>query len=403
MSEEEESNENSNNEEENEDEENEEGEGEGEENEGEENEDGDEEGEEKEDDEEGEENEDDEGEENEDEEEEDEEKDKKKKKKKGAKKEKKEDENKEEENIENTVENTPNKFPETKLSPTKEIKMDLNLNLNNSDNIYFNGNEITLANIIPKKSTLQLLMEISSEMDQLTTHLERVLPSPIKYNIDYKITNPIITNNLPTVPIIQNYTLPPVPNYDQEDLEIKKLINKANEMTNNSILNKNNNIDINDSMSNKNNNEIKIYEDKGCQSDEELENSYNNNKNEEDRTQQEYYNNNENIRNGSRFPYDPYKHIDYYYNDLRNNNNGNNGKQIPFSDISRNRRMEDFYRGNNSFRRYPIYSQPESNINNMRNIDNQNSNNINSNREMEFQRYRPGSITQAMDILLDKK
>ena len=68
--------------------------------------------------------------------------------------------------------------------------MDLNLNLNNSDNIYFNGNEITLANIIPKKTTLQLLMEISSEMDQLTTHLEQVLPSPIKYNIDYKITNP---------------------------------------------------------------------------------------------------------------------------------------------------------------------------------------------------------------------
>ena len=401
MSEEEE-NENSNNEEENEDEENEEGEGE--ENEDEENEDGDEEGEEKEDDEEGEENEDDEGEEKEDEEEEDEEKeDKNKKKKKGGKKEKKEEENKEEEKIENTNENTPNKFPETKLSPTKEIKMDLNLNLNNSDNIYFNGNEITLANIIPKKTTLQLLMEISSEMDQLTTHLEQVLPSPIKYNIDYKITNPIITNNLPVVPIIQNYTLPPVPNYDQEDLEIKKLINKANEMTNNSILNKNNNIDINESMSNKNNNEVKIYEDKGCQSDEELENSYNNNKNEEDRTQQEYYNNNENIRNGSRFPYDPYKHIDYYYNDLRNNNNGNNGNQMPFSDNNRNRRMDDFSRGNNTFRRYPIYSQPESNINSMRNMNNPNFNNINNNRDMEFQRYRPGSITQAMDILLDKK
>ena len=278
--------------------------------------------------------------------------------------------------------------------------MDLNLNLNNSDNIFFNGNEITMANIVPKKSTLQLLMEISSEMDSLTSHLEKVLPSPIKYNIDYNIVNPV-----PTIPIIQNYSLPPVPNYDQEDLEIKKLINKANELTNNSILNKNN-IDINNSM---NKNEIKIYEDKACQSDDEIEieNSYN--KNDDNRTQQDYYNDNENIRNGSRFPYDPYKHMDYY-NDLRNNNNNNNGNnenKIPFSDNNRIKRMDDFYRGNNnSFRRHPkIYSQPESNNNNYNSLRNPNSNfnNEKSHREMDFQRYKPGSITQAMDILLDKQ
>ena len=251
-----------------------------------------------------------------------------------------------------------------------------------------------MANIIPKKSTLQLLMEISSEMDTLTSHLEKVLPSPIKYNIDYNIVNPV-----PTVPIIQNYSLPPVPNYDQEDLEIKKLINKANEITNNSILNKNKMMDLNNSL---NNNEIKMYEDKACQSDDEIEieNSYN--KNDDNRTQQDYYNDNENIRNGSRFPYDPYKHMDYY-NDLRNNNNGNNENKIPFSN---NNYRNDFYRGNNnSFRRHPkIYSQPESN-NNYNTIRNPNSNfnNENSHREMEFQRYKPGSITQAMDILLDKK
>ena len=382
MSEEEE---NSNNEE-NENEENEEGEneeGEGEENEGEENEDDGEEGEEKEDDEdnkseenEGEENEDDE----EKEEEEDEEDNKKKKKKgKGKKEEKKE------ENLENGGE-TQIKFPETKLSPTKEIKMDLNLNLNNSDNIFFTGNDITMANIIPKKSTLQLLMEISADMDALTSHLEQVLPSPIKYNIDYKITNPII--DIPTMPIVQNYSLPPVPNYDKEDIEIKNLINKANEMTNNSILNKK--IDINNSMSDR---EIKIFEDKGCQSDDEIENSYNNKIN-DDRTQQEYYNN-ENYRNGSRFPYDPYKHLEYY-NDLRNNN-GNYENKIPFKDNNKVKRMEDFYRGNNnSFRRNPrIYSQSESNNN-----INYNENN---NKDLRFQRYNPGSITKAMDILLDKK
>ena len=28
---------------------------------------------------------------------------------------------------------------------------------------------------------------------------------------------------------------------------------------------------------------------------------------------------------------------------------------------------------------------------------------IHNNKEMEFQRYKPGSITKAMDILLDKK
>ncbi len=391
---EEESNEKSNNEEENEDEEKEGGEGE--ENENDEN----EEGEEKEDDEEGEENED-EGEEKEDEEEEEDEEDegKKKKKKKNKKKEENKDDEEQKENG-GIVENQ-NKFPETKLSPTKEIKIDLNLN--NSDNIYFNGNDFTLANIIPKKSTLQLLMEISSDMDALTTHLEKVLPPPIKYNIDYKISNPIPI--MPALPIVQNYSLPPVPNYDQEDLEIKRLINKANEMTNNSILN-NNNLDINNSMSNIN--EVKIFENKGCQSDDEIGNSFYNKQNDDDRTHQEYYNDNGNNRNDNIYPYDPYKHLEYY-NDLRNNNNPQNGNNIPYSDNNRLRRMDEFYRGNNNmFRRRPIqYSQPEinnnNNYNNMRNMNNQKYNNENDNRPMPFQRYRPGSITQAMDILLDKK
>ena len=248
--------------------------------------------------------------------------------------------------------------------------MDLNLNLNNSSNIFFNGNDITMANIFPKKSTLQLLMEISSEMDSLSSHLEQVLPNPIKYNIDYKITNAI--NNIPT------YT--PPTNLDQEDLEIKKLINKANEMTNNSILNKKS--EINNSI----NNEVKTYEDKGCQSEDEFENSYRNIQNENEKTQKDYYNNN--FGNG-RFPYDPYKHLDYY-NDLRNNN-GNNVNNFE----GRVRRYDEFY---NTFRRNPvIYSQPESFDNNYQNY--------NTNREMPlpFQRYRPGSINQAMDILLDKK
>ena len=346
--------------EENEDEGEGEGEGEGEDNEG----------EEKEDEGEGEENEDNEGEEKEDDEEEDDE-DKNKKKKKNAKK--------TEEKVENGGEIVQVKFPEAKLSPTREIKMDLNLNLNNfnmnsSSNIFFNGNDITMANIIPKKSTLQLLMEISSEMDMLTSHLEKVLPSPsTRFNIDYKIVNDIPN---------QLYSPSPVTNFDQEDLEIKKLINKANEMTNNSILNKRN-YEGNNSI---NNNEAKIFEDKGCQSDDEYESSFRNQQSENNRIQYDYNNN----RNGN-FPYDPYKHLDYY-NDLRNNN-GNN-----YDD--RTKRMDNYYNRN----RPVVYSQPESShIHSMRSLNYPRINSENNNREMPFQRYKPRNIDHAMDILLGKK
>ena len=251
MSEEEESNnENEENEdeedneegEEKEDDENDDEEGEGEENEDEEGEEGEnEEGEEKEDDEEGEEEEDDEDD---------------KKKKKGKKKDKKKEETKKE-NAEQPPQSS--KFTEDKLLPSKEIKMDLNLNSSNSNNIYFNGNDITLANIAPpKKTTLQLLSEISSDMDMLSSHLEEVLPSPnpIKYNIDYPIINPKLDSLSYSSPI----------NMDNQDLEIKKLIEKANNMTNNSILGNKNKDD---------NGEVKIYEDKCCQSDDEIELSYN--------------------------------------------------------------------------------------------------------------------------------
>ena len=300
-------------------------------NEGEENEDEENEGEEKEDDEEGEEGEekeDEEGEEKEDEEgeeEEDSENDKKKKKKKGK-------ESKEEKA--NLI-----KFPESKLEPRKEIKVDLNTNNNNS-NIFFNVNDITMANIVTKKTSLQILMEISADMDLLSSHLEKVLPPLSKYN---KITN------------IPNYSIPisypKIPNYDEEDLEIKRLINKANELSNHSIVSKKEN----------ENKEVKLYEDKGCQSEDEMENNEMN-QNEEEKTQQESYNNGKNMNRT--------------YHSLHNNFNGNINSG------------PTFYRGNNIFRRQPIiYTQPESN-------------DIDKNR---YQRYRPENINQAMNILLDKK
>jgi hypothetical protein len=240
--------------------------------------------------------------------------------------------------------------------------MDLNLNLNNSSNLFSNVNEIVMGTYIPKKSSLQLLCEISSDMDNLSLHLEKVLPSPKIFNIDSNIVN--ISNNISSFPI---------PNFDKEDFEIKTLINKANNMLNNSILNTKN--DINNTI----NKEVKTYEDKGCQSDEDLENTFSE-QNGNDRAHQGYYN--DNIRN-VRFPYDPYKHLDYY-NDLRNNGN--------------------YYRGNNnSFRRLGNLSEQNVNNDQNRNMDYKIYNTENNNREFRYQRYKPGSITQAMDILLDKK
>ena len=351
MSEEEESN---NENEENEEEEDNE---EGEEKDDDENEDDEGEGEENEDDEGGEEGENEEGEEKEDEEEEDDEEDDKKKKKgkKGGKKNDKEEKKEKEEEKPNS------KFSEDKLHPSKEIKMDLNLNTSNSNNIYFNGNDITLANIPPpKKTTLQLLTEISTEMDTLSTHLEDVLPKekPLKYNVMYPISNTIISP-----------TDIPYPN-DKQDLEIKKLIERANELTNDSILNK--------KREENGETKIKTYEDKCCQSDDEIEYSYNQQLEENRSREEDYYNKNyntDNVNNLRRFPYDPYKHLGYY-NDLRNNND------------FRRRSLGQIQRGYN---------------NNINNINNNNYRNNFKGNDVTFERYKPGSVAQAMDILLDNK
>ena len=344
MSEEEESN---NENEENEEEEDNE---EGEEKDDDEHEDDEGEGEENEDDEGGEEGENEEGEEKEDEEEEEDEEDDKKKKKgkKGGKKNDKEEKKEKEEEKPNS------KFSEDKLHPSKEIKMDLNLNSSNN-NIYFNGNDITLANIQAKKSTLQLLAEISTEMDTLSTHLEEVLPKekPLKYNVMYPINNPIISSN--DIPYPD----------DKQDLEIKKLIDRANELTNDSILYK--------KREENGESKIKTYEDKCCQSDDEIELSYNQQLEENRSREEDYYNRNyntDNVNSVRRFPYDPYKHLGYY-NDLRNNND------------FRRRSLGQMQRGYNN------------NYNNYRN-------NFRGN-DTNFERYKPGSVAQAMDILLDKK
>ena len=69
---------------------------------------------------------------------------------------------------------------------------------------------------------MQLLMEISTEMDTLSSHIEKTLPTKplIQYTVNSNISN--LNNNI----MNNSYSL--IANLDKEDLEIKKLINKAN-------------------------------------------------------------------------------------------------------------------------------------------------------------------------------
>ena len=82
-------------------------------------------------------------------------------------------------------------------------------------------------------------MEISSEMDTLSSHMEQALPIR---KINYTSTN----NNIISNPLVNSHSI--MESLDKDDLEIKNLINKANELSNN------NNI--------KKEEEIKTYEDK---------------------------------------------------------------------------------------------------------------------------------------------
>ena len=473
MSDEENSNEGSNNEEE------EENEGEENEDDEEKEEDEDNEGEENEDDEEKEEDEDNEDEEKEEEEEDEEDDKKKKKKKKGKGKGKeKEDKKKGKEKKDKKEENKDKK--EEGFNPGKEIKVETT---NTSNPIMFNGNDITVGNIIPKKSTLQLLMEISTDMESLSSHIEKTMPikplPPIK--LDYNNNNNYDINKNS---FINNANIS-FANLDKDDLEIKQLIEKANHLSNISRLN--NQIKPP---------EIKTYEDKCCQSDEDIDNNDYNNLSEERDISENYLNNYNNInQRKNEFPYDPYKHLNYY-NNLKNSNNdrmNQNKNNHNINDNNRNdifntvrmKKMDELYHLKSNLNKQPIiYTQPQSKSNTMRNMminksykenfdindtnnrngkdnysernennenyennnnyfeDNNNNNNLDEdtnknnnkyennnfiqytkndtnkinmdnnnminrnnldNNENKYERFRPRSINQAMNILLDKE
>ena len=357
---EEESNEDSNKEEKEEGEENEDEEKE---------EDEDNEGEEKEDDEDKEEDEDNEGEEKE--EEEDEEDDKKKKKKKDKKKDKKKgkkkDKKKDKEKDKGKDEDDKKEVKEIN-SQNKETKNVISPMSTNEHNLMFNGNDITVGNIVPKKSTIQILMEITTDMDNLSAHIEKTMP--IKQL-------PIITNNIKDYSYNNNYNNYvnaniSFANLDKEDLEIKQLINKANELSNMSRLNTKKN-------------EIKTFENKCVQSDEEIDNQYNNQTEEKEQSENNINYNNINERRNE-FPYDPYKHLGYY-NNLQNNNrriqndnrtyrnqnrqineyNQNDNFQNSYNNL-RIKKMDELYNMPSINKKQPIiYTQPESKSNTMRN------------------------------------
>ena len=94
-------------------------------------------------------------------------------------------------------------------------------------------------------------MEISTEMESLSSHIDKTIP--------IRPFEPVTTNNYNyNDNYMANMTFH---NMDKEDLEIKQLINQANELSNRSKLNNNFN-------------QIKSYEDKCCQSEEDNNNEY---------------------------------------------------------------------------------------------------------------------------------
>ena len=348
---------------------------EGQENEDEENEENENEEGEDEENEEGEDDEDEEGEDEEGEEEEDEEDDKKKKKKgKGKEKEK----DKEKKDKDDTT-----KFEEKKLVPSSEIKIHVGNNTNNLPSFTFDKNYENFGQEA-NKSIWQILREINNDMDALTKKIDRTISSlPPVYVPPYTPPIPIDTNSLKQ-------------SLDEDDIEIKKLINKA------AIL------------SDQINKRPKL-ENKGMQSDDEIE--YENKRT--DLGYKTYYTDNEGMER-NRFPYDPSKYKEYYDN-IRNkttyrNSNHSGGenndmfnkgyslrKQNSFN-TNRIRKMDELYRGSNILDRPPmVYTQPESKpglYSNQKDPELNQMNNYHQNKP--FERYRPGNIDQAIDILLDK-
>ena len=182
------------------------------------------------------------------------------------------DDNKKEKN-KNKKDSKLNKFLQSKLKPSSEIKIDLKSSENNN---HFN-NKLNLSNHsiltaafanssgilktpkrkfpIQLKSNLQIITDINNDMDLLSYKLKNnnVLPKRLIGEFSSYKNNFYFNNN----------------NYDKEDYEIKKLINKANELTNtnyttysnykNILTTYNKNIHMNDYFLNSNSHKNKYF------------------------------------------------------------------------------------------------------------------------------------------------
>ena len=341
--------------------------------------------------------------ENEENEIEEEEEDDKKKKKKGKK-------NKEEKK---EIE----KVSKDKLIETNEVKTDIN----NNNEINFTMGNISLSD--RQKTISEILSEVNYDMEFLSKQIDQNFTSLNYPKFSYSNFNNYNNLNNKENESFQNLLM--------RVKELTKIIDNENLKDNNYIKNNINDDILNQGM--------------------EIQNNFNN-----------YQNRNNNI-----FPYDPNKNKEYYsslhsnnnYNYYNNNFNNNNllnnnfnnnnfnnnnynnnnlnlnsnpnqnfhsrnlNNNIPLSpnqnnhtvsnnyyNTTRIRRMDELYRSNRdniSNRKPIIYSQmgnPQNiNIplkNTQENINNKN--NLISNQN-NFERYKPGSISQAMNILLDKE
>ena len=350
------------------------------------------------------ENEENENEENEDEEKSEEEKNKKKEKKKEE------------------------KFEEQKLIPSNEIKIDLsNTQNNNNNNNNFNFNNNNNLNFEIKKNIFQILNEINNDMEILSKEIN----STLKF-VDSK---------------------KPSFSYKNEEEDLQTLLKKANDLckeidlnhkkTENKAIQSDDEFDFkkfnnNDYNNNNYQNTLKDFP-YDPNKNRDYYNSLNESMQNYQQQQNNYYQNNNNFNN---FPNNNNNNNNNFYslpqpnlnnnfplmsnnnninnnNFMTNNNNNNNNNFLNrFNNIgsSRVKRIDDLYRNQYNSNRGPsIYTQPETNklnpvlLNKQNNLppkiipQNNDFNNINSMSNRPFERNKPGSIAQAMDILLDKQ
>ena len=131
-----------------------------------------------------------------------------------------------------------NKFLQSKLHKTNEIKLDIKRN-SNSSNIFGNNtnnnNTSILTATFPVQSSLQLLTDINNEMDLLSSKINKVIP---KFSISLYNNKLGYSSNCNYSSSLNRHFNN---NYDKEDFEIKKLIHKVNKITNTYSNNINNN------------------------------------------------------------------------------------------------------------------------------------------------------------------